>query len=187
VPTVEKIGWLVLGVVALAAAVRAGGSARALYVGKVALGVLFVGAGALVNLFYLVTGADYGTFADAAHFAFVRDTWHTVVAPRQAVFIGALIAFEFAVGVLILSGGRRTELGLAGAIGMHVGLLVFGWIFTIWGVVMLFVFGLLIRAQRRLTAARPVTDADNSRSLSTTAPRRPALEDAGRRPPDIRR
>ncbi len=123
-----------------------------MYVGRVALGALFIGAGALVNLWYLLTGADYGTFADGAHLAFVRDTWHSVVAPRQALFIGLLIAYEIVLGVLILSGGRRTELGLVGAIGMHVGLLVFGWVLTIWAVAMLVAFGLLLRAQRRFTA-----------------------------------
>ncbi|MBD0324500.1 MAG: hypothetical protein ICV72_14120 [Aldersonia sp.] len=122
----ERIAWLVLGALALAAAFRAGTSSRALYVGRVALGALFIGAGALVNLFYLLTGTDYGTFADAAHLGFVRSTWHSVVAPRQVLFIGLLIAYEITVGVLLLSGGRRTELGLAGAIGMHLGLLVFG-------------------------------------------------------------
>ncbi|HLL65005.1 MAG TPA: hypothetical protein VK453_04560 [Micromonosporaceae bacterium] len=148
----EKIAWLVLGAVALAAACRAGASNRALYVGRTALGALFIGAGALVNVVYLLTGADYGTFADAAHLTFVRDTWHSVVAPRQAVFIGLLIACEITIGVLILSGGRRTEVGLVGAIGMHLGLLMFGWIMTIWASVMLVAFGLLLRAQRRLTA-----------------------------------
>ena len=147
----EKIAWLVLGPLALAAAVRASNSPRALHVGRLALGTLFIGAGALVNLWYLLTGADYGTFADAAHLAFVRDTWHSVVAPHQALFIGLLIAYEIMIGVLILSGGRRTELGLIGAIGMHVGLLVFGWVLTIWAVAMLVAFGLLLRAQRRLT------------------------------------
>jgi hypothetical protein len=149
----EKIAWLVLGAVALAAAVRAGRSRRALYVGRVALGVLFIGAGALVNAVYLVTGIDYGTFADGAHFAFVRNTWHTVVAPRQAVFITLLILYELVMGLLILSGGRRTELGLVAAIAMHLGLLVFGWVLTIWAVTMLVTFALLIRAQRRVTLA----------------------------------
>ena len=102
----EKIAWLVLGAVALAASFRAGGSSRALSVGRAALGALFIGAGALVNLFYLLTGTDYGTFADAAHLAFVRNTWHSVVAPRQALFIGLLIAYEITIGVLILNGGR---------------------------------------------------------------------------------
>lgn len=148
----EKIAWLVLGGIVLAAAFRAGRSHRALYVGRAALGALFIGAGALVNLVYLLTGADYGTFADAAHLAFVRDTWHFVVAPRQTVFIALLIIYEIAVGVLILSGGRRTEMGLVGAIGMHLGLLLFGWIMTIWACVMLVAFGLLLRAQRHLTA-----------------------------------
>src|SRR5215216_6171713 len=177
----EKIAWLVLGAVALAAAICAGSSSRALYVGRVALGVLFIGAGALVNLFYLLTGTGYGTFADAAHFAFVRDTWHVVVAPRQAEFIGLLIAYEIAVGVFILSGGRRTELGLAGAIGMHLGLLVFGWVLSIWGVVMLAAFGLLLRAQRRLTATTPFTDEKYSRARPPDrTPRRPAVEMVGR-------
>lgn len=158
----EKIAWLVLGAVALAAAFRAGRNHRALYVGRAALGALFIGAGALVNLIYLLTGADYGTFADAAHLAFVRDTWHSVVAPRQALFIGLLIAYEIMVGVLILSGGRRTEMGLVGAIGMHLGLLVFGWVMTIWAATMLIAFGLLLRAQRRPTA----TAVQKSRELA---------------------
>ena len=75
------------------------------------------------------------------------------------------------------------ELGLAGAIGMHLGLLVFGWVLTIWGVVMLVTFGLLLRAQRRLAATTPFTDADNSRARQPDrSPRRPALEAAGRHP-----
>ena len=59
----EKIAWLILGAVTLAAALRSNRSRRALAVGKIALGVLFVLAGALVNAVYLLTGADYGSFA----------------------------------------------------------------------------------------------------------------------------
>jgi hypothetical protein len=46
------------------------------------------------------------------------------VAPNQLLFIGLLVAFEAVVGVLILSGGRRTQLGLLGAIGFHAALLL---------------------------------------------------------------
>jgi threonine/homoserine/homoserine lactone efflux protein len=45
----EKIAWLVLGVVVLVAALRADRSARARRVGEVAFAALFIGAGALVN------------------------------------------------------------------------------------------------------------------------------------------
>jgi hypothetical protein len=45
----EKIMWLVLGGVTFGAAWRAGKSRRAQYVGRVALGVLFIAFGAVVN------------------------------------------------------------------------------------------------------------------------------------------
>jgi hypothetical protein len=54
--------------------------------------------------------------------AFVADTWRSLVAPNLYVFIPLLIAFEVAVGVLLLTGGRRTQLALVGAIGFHLGL-----------------------------------------------------------------
>jgi uncharacterized membrane protein len=153
---VEKILWLVLGSATLVAALRAGSSRRALYVGRGALGALFIGAGALVNTIYLASGADYSDFADAAHIAFVRDTWHSLVAPNQMVFISLLIVFEATVGALILSGGRRSQVGLLGAIGMHVGLLVFGWVLSVWSIVMLVALVLLLRAERR-PATKPTT------------------------------
>jgi hypothetical protein len=112
-------------------------SIRALYVARGALGLLMVGAGALVNLLYLVSGSDYAGFADAAHFTFIRDTWRSVVAPNQGLFITLLIVFEATVALLILSGGRKTQLGLVGLIGMQLGLIVFGWVLTIWAVAMI--------------------------------------------------
>jgi uncharacterized membrane protein len=153
---VEKILWLVLGSATLVAALRAGSSRRALYVGRGALGALFIGAGALVNTIYLASGADYSDFADAAHIAFVRDAWHSLVAPNQVVFIGLLIVFEATVGALILSGGRRSQVGLLGLIGMHVGLLAFGWVLSVWSIVMLAALVLLLRAERR-RATKPAT------------------------------
>jgi hypothetical protein len=47
----------------------------------------------------------------------VSAAWRSVVAPNQYLFIGLLMVFEALVGVLILGGGRRTQLGLVGAIG----------------------------------------------------------------------
>jgi hypothetical protein len=150
---VEKILWLVLGGVTFVAALRAGRSIRALQVARVALGLLYVGAGALVNAVYLAIGTDYANFADSAHFTFVRDTWQSVVAPNQGVFITLLVTFEAAVGVLILSGGNGTQVGLWGAMSMHVGLLLFGWILSVWSIVMLVALVLLLRAERR----QPIT------------------------------
>lgn len=140
--------WSVLGLVIVVAALRAARSPEALRVGRWAVGVLFIGAGAGVNAWYLARGDDYGGFADGSQFAFVRATWQSVVAPDQLFFISLLIAFELAVGALVLSGDRRAELGLAAAIGFHVALMFFGWAFALWSVPMLFAFALLLRAQR---------------------------------------
>jgi hypothetical protein len=43
-----------------------------------------------------------------------------------------LAAFELAVGLLILAGGRKTTLGLVAAVAFHLGLMLFGWGFCSW-------------------------------------------------------
>lgn len=154
-----QILWLVLGGTAFVAALFAGRRRRAMYVARAALGALYLGAGALVNAIFLATGVDYSDFADDAHFAYVHDTWRSVVAPNQDVFITLLVIFEVLVGALILSGGRRTQAGLWGAIAMHIGLLPFGWILTVWSVLMLTTFVLLLRAERH-PASLPAPEVD---------------------------
>jgi hypothetical protein len=142
-----QIAWLVLGGTAFIASLYAGRDRRALYVARAALGVLYIAAGALVHAAYLIRGASYADFADSAHFAFVRDTWASVVVPETGLFIGLLTIFEATVGVLILAGGRWTQVGLWGALVMHVGLLGFGWIITVWATVMVVTITLLLRAE----------------------------------------
>jgi hypothetical protein len=79
--------------------------------------------------------------------SFVRTAWHSVVAPNQTLFIGLLIAFEAAAGVLVLMGGRKAQLGMVGILGMQACLLLFGWFLTVSGIFMLVAVGLLLRAQ----------------------------------------
>jgi hypothetical protein len=171
----EKILWLILGSVALVASLRATRSRRALLVGRIAVGTLMIGAGALVNAAYLGTGFDWTTFADAAHFDFVRETWRSLVAPNALVFISLLIAFEAIAGVLVLCGGRKAQLGYLALIGMHIGLLPFGWVpFTFWAVPMLVTFVLLFRAERHhsfteITVPSTPTGADDKRDQAQTA------------------
>jgi hypothetical protein len=155
---VEKIAWLVLLAVILVAAPLAYRSRRALQVGRVTLGLWYLAAGALVHIAYLVSGMSYATFADAAHLPFVRDTWRSVVAPHQVGWITLLILFEATVGVLVLAGGRRAQVGMVGILGMQAALLLFGWLHTILGGLMVISVGLLVRAERhwdRSGAARP--------------------------------
>jgi len=148
----QIILWLACGITAAIASVLAGRSRRWMYAGRAAVGVLMLIGGALVNAVYLATGVDYAGFADPAQFAWVTSAWRAVVAPHQVLFIGLLVAFEATVGVLILSGGRRTQLGLAGAIAFHLALWLFGWIEAVWVIIMVPVMVLLLRAERRAAA-----------------------------------
>jgi len=157
----EKIMWLVLGGVAFVAALRASSSERARRVGRWAVGGLFIVFGATVNAIYLTAGTDaYGNFADASPFAFVRDTWASLVVPHQAFFITLLILGEATAGALVLVGGRMTQVGLVSLMAFHVGQLAFGGVLWIWAPLMLLTLGLLLRAERR--AERRAADTDRT-------------------------
>lgn len=150
----EKIMWLVLGGTAFVAAVRAAKSRRAMYVGRAAVGVLFIAFGALVNAVYLaMDNGYYDDFADASPFPFVKDTWNSLVVPNLGLFITLLIVFEATVGVLVLRGGRWTQIGLVGLIGFHIGQLAFGGVLWPWAIVMLVALVLLLRAERHPATA----------------------------------
>lgn len=116
--------------------------------GRRGFATLYVGAGAAVNGFFLARGDDYERFADGAYVPFVRDTWRSVVVPEHHLWIGLLITFELAVGLLVLVGGRWTELAYVGAIGFHVALLSFGWGFYLWSLPMIAALVTLLRAER---------------------------------------
>jgi uncharacterized membrane protein len=59
------------------------------------------------------------------------------------------VVFEATVGALILSGGRRTQLGYVGVIGFYLALWLFGGFQLVWVVIMLPPMLLLLRAERR--------------------------------------
>lgn len=151
----EKIMWLVLGGVAFVAALRAGRSPRAMLVGRWAVGILMILFGAVVNTIYLVVDpAYYADFADPSPFAFVRNTWATLVVPNTSFFISLLVVFEAIVGALVLTGGRRTQAGLVALMAFHVGQLAFGGVMWIWAPVMFATFWLLLRAERQSLTTR---------------------------------
>ena len=68
--------WLVCGVATIIAAVLAGRSRQARYLGRAAVGVLFIAGGALLHVISLATGGDYAGVADPAHFAWVTHAWN---------------------------------------------------------------------------------------------------------------
>lgn len=154
-PVYWLVFWSVTEVVILVAAVWAWWSPRAMYVGRVAVATLFLGGGALFNSLTFATGGDYTEFADGSNLAFVTETWRAVVAPNQYLFIPLLIAFEMAVGVLVLLGGRRTQVALGLAIAFHIGLMFFGWEYYPFSVAMIAAFGLLLRAERKRVSGVP--------------------------------
>jgi len=155
--------WLMCGVATIVAGLLATRGRRWVYIGRGAVGVLFLIGGALLHAINIATDGDYTGFADPAHFAWVTDAWRAVVPPNQALLIGLLAVFEATVGVLILSGGRRTQLGYAGVIAFYVALWIFGWFETIWVILMLPPTVLLLRAERRVEASGATTHADVER------------------------
>ena len=153
--------WVVCGIATIVAGLLATRSRRWMYVGRGAVGVLFLIGGALLHAINIATDGDYTDFADPAHFGWVTDAWRAVVPQNQDLLIGLLALFEATVGVLILSGKRRTQLGYAGVIAFYVALWMFGWFETIWVILMLPPTVLLLRAERRAAAsAAPGGPAD---------------------------
>lgn len=143
--------WVACAVAVITAAVRSRRDPGALRFGRRSVAALYLGAGAAVNAFFLVRGDNYAKFADGAYLAFVRHTWRDVVVPHHDIWIAVLIAFEVAVGVLALLGGRRTRLAYAAAIAFHIALLSFGWGFYVWSVPMVWSLGTLLQAELRTT------------------------------------
>jgi hypothetical protein len=156
-----EILWTLCGIATALAAVLAKRSNRWRYVGRAANGVLFIVGGALVHVINLATHANYASFADPALFGWVTHTWRSVVPPNHVVLIGLLAVFEAAVGVLIVSGGRRTQVGYAGVIGFYLALWLFGWIEAVWCIIMIPAVLLLLVAERRAaTVAVPPVRVD---------------------------
>jgi hypothetical protein len=145
--------WL-LAVPAIIGDVLAARSDRARRVGRIFTGLVMLIGGAAVNATSLATGYDYADFADGSKFAWVTDAWRTIVPPHHPLLIGLLVLFEAIIGVLILIGGRWTQLGLVGAIAFHLTLGLFlSWFYTGYAAVMLVALVLLLRAELRATAS----------------------------------
>jgi hypothetical protein len=147
-----QVLWIVCGVLTILAAALAHRGERWLYLGRAAVGFLFLIGGALFNFISIVTDGDYAGFADTAHFQWVTDSWRAVVGPNQGLFIGLLVLFEAAVGVLILSGGRRTQYGYMAVIAFYSALWLFGGFQLGWSLLMLPMMFLLLRGERRFEA-----------------------------------
>jgi hypothetical protein len=141
--------WLASALVIVTAAVRSRRHARALRTGRFGVALLYIAAGAAVNGWFLARGDDYAEFAKGSYLPFVRDTWRSVVVPSHDFWIGLLIVFELAIGVLALAGGWRTQLAYTSAIAFHIALLSFGWGFYLWSIPMIVALGAMLQAERK--------------------------------------
>jgi len=150
--------WALLGVATVVTAIRSLHNARALRAGRFIVATLYIGAGALVNLIFLLRGDDYADFAKTSPIAFVRDTWRSLVVPHIGIFISLLIAFEALVGLSVLLGKRWAQAGLLAAIAFHVALMSFGWGFFIWSVPMIAALATLFRQERKQAVTGPPSE-----------------------------
>jgi hypothetical protein len=101
---------------------------------RISLGLLFLwGSGVHVGI---VSGDPelYRHVADGAWFPGVRAAWRDIFMAAPAFWGLAVAAGELAIATLLLTGGRRARLGIAGAAAFHVGLMLLGWGFWMWSV-----------------------------------------------------
>lgn len=154
-PVLPLIVYGVLGLTLLVSSLLATRHRRAYRIGIGTVSVLWVLAGALVNLQALLAGEDYGGFADAGVLPFVRSTWETLVVPNAGWFIGILIVFEAAAGLAVLVPGRVRRGALWALIAFTVTLLWFGWYYLPWALIGTTALALLLRADRRWRPGEP--------------------------------
>lgn len=88
---------------------------------------------------------SYRSFADGALPA-VREAWSGVFVSSPVAWGLAVAMGELLIGLATLRSGRWTVLGLQGAIGFHLCLLLFGWAFWLWSLPAL---GVLVRGAVR--------------------------------------
>lgn len=143
-----RVAWMILGGTATVCGLLAGRSDRARRTGIVAVSLLWVVAGALVNLLNLLDGDTYTGFASGSPIPFVRDTWESLVVPDHHLFIGLLIVGEAAAGLLVLVPGRVRENTLLALVAFNATLVVFGWGFAGWAIPLVTGLLLLRRAER---------------------------------------
>ena len=148
-----QIGWLVLGATVVVAAARAGHSPRAYRVAVLALAALMLLGGAAVNVWWLLRGSSYDSFADGSSFELVRSTWQSLVLPSEVFFIGLLIVFEATTGVLVLLGGLARDVALWALVAFFVAVLSFSPWYLLWSVPMIAALVRLWAVGRRRTPA----------------------------------
>ena len=90
----------------------------------------------------------YRTFANGA-LPVVREAWSGVFMASPVLWGLAVALGELLIGLATLRGGRWTQLGLFGAIGFHLCLMLFGWGFWLWSLPMLAVLILGVTRQAR--------------------------------------
>ena len=92
---------------------------------------------------------SYRSFADGA-LPVIREAWLGAFMASPAAWGLAVALGELLIGLATLRGGRWTLLGLCGAIGFHLCLMLFGWWFWLWSLPVLGVLvpGLVRQARR---------------------------------------
>jgi hypothetical protein len=118
-----------------------------------AFGGMFL-AGAATHIVLVSTRpSSYDSFADGSWWPFIAHAWRSVLVPDVHYLIPLLVAYEAAVGLLILSRAHR-RIGIGAAIAFNAALILFGWGFCLWSVP---VIALLLRFWYLESTGRQIT------------------------------
>ncbi len=90
--------------------------------------VLAFFVGAVANTVMLLTAPEiYKGFADLSFLRFYRSLWRRLVVPRLGIWVTLVIAFELALGALLLAPDPYAHLGLILAAAFALFLVPFWW------------------------------------------------------------
>ena len=80
------------------------------------LGVLYLAAAVFNAVFTLPRSHELHGYAEGAWFGFLEDLMWDVFLPNGEVFMGLVIVFEVAVGLVIVSKGSRVDVGVLASV-----------------------------------------------------------------------
>ena len=83
---------------------------------RATVGLAYLAAAVFNTVYTLPRSDELDGYADGAWFGFLEDFMREVFMPNGTAFMGAVIIFEIAVGILVLSSGRSVDVGVTASV-----------------------------------------------------------------------
>ncbi len=112
---------------------------------RAVVGLAYLAAAGFNTAYTLPRSDELDGYADGAWFGFLGDFMRDVFMPNGAAFMSAVIIFEIAVGILVLSSGRAVDVGVTASVLWVLAVLPFlAWPYLLTNLVLAPVQGILL-------------------------------------------